>query len=63
MSIMTFILLGALAAVVASLFFGLFAFLKGGKFSEKYSNDAMRMRVMLQGVALIAFFLMLWFKR
>lgn len=63
MNVMPFIVFGALAAVVAALFFGLFMFLKGGPTAARRSNDAMRLRVMLQAVALLAFFLMLWLGR
>ena len=51
----------ALAAVVGSLGFGLISFFKGGDFNAKYTNEAMRWRVLLQAVALGIFFLILWF--
>lgn len=55
------ILLGlTLLSVAGSLAYGLFSFLKGGEESSKISNEAMRWRVILQGVALLLFFLILW---
>ncbi|WP_032113077.1 twin transmembrane helix small protein [Candidatus Paracaedibacter symbiosus] len=53
----------ALAAVVGALGFGLISFFKGGEFDIKYSNEAMRWRVLLQAIALGIFFLILWFGR
>lgn len=52
-----------LAAVVGALGFGLISFFKGGEFSAKHSNEAMRWRVLLQAGALGIFFLILWFGR
>jgi hypothetical protein len=58
------ILLGfALLAVVGALVFGLYSFLRGGEFNAKHSNEVMRWRVILQGVALLIFFLILWLGR
>lgn len=62
-NIVLYLVLGSLAAVMAALFFGLFTFLKGGTWNEKHGNEAMRLRVLLQGIALIAFFLMVWLGR
>jgi drug/metabolite transporter (DMT)-like permease len=64
MSTFLTILLGAsLFAVIGALFFGLYTLLRGGEFNEKYSNEAMRWRVILQGIALLIFFLILWWGR
>ena len=58
------ILLGiCLLSVVGALVFGLSTLIKGGEFSAKYSNEAMRWRVILQGAALLVFFLILWLGR
>jgi len=51
----------SLIAVVGALGFGLFGLFRGGRFNEKYGNAAMRWRVMLQGFALLIFFLILYF--
>lgn len=58
--ILSLLLVGALVAVVAVLAFGLYTLLRGGEFSAKYSNEAMRWRVLLQGVALLIFAIILW---
>ncbi len=55
------VLLGiALLSVVGALGFGLVTLLRGGEFSRKYSNEAMRWRVLLQGIALLIFAIILW---
>lgn len=60
MTLLSLLLFAALVAVLASLFFGLFGFLRGGAYSKKHSNATMRVRVLLQGLALLIFFLVLW---
>ena len=42
----------SLAAVLAALGFGLFALFKGGDFGRSYSNKLMRLRVLLQFIAI-----------
>ncbi len=42
----------ALAATVVVLFLGLFSMARGGKFNARYGNTLMRLRVIIQGVAL-----------
>ncbi|HYH21526.1 MAG TPA: twin transmembrane helix small protein [Azospirillum sp.] len=54
------ILLGlAMLAVLASLLIGVFFMAKGGEGNLRWSNRLMRMRVILQGVALVLFILAL----
>lgn len=60
MSILSYLFLGALAATLMTLLFGLFTFLKGHTLSKKYSNTAMQARVIFQGLALLIFALLLW---
>jgi hypothetical protein len=43
----------ALAAVVAVLFTGLYALFRGGEFGRKYSNKLMRLRIVMQFVAIL----------
>jgi len=45
----------AMLAVLAALFAGLIGMARGGEFNEKYGNKLMRLRVILQGVALLLF--------
>jgi hypothetical protein len=42
----------ALLAVVAVLFTGLYALFRGGEFGRKYSNKLMRLRIVMQLVAI-----------
>ena len=42
----------AMVAVAITLGVGLFSMVKGGEFNEKYGNKLMKLRVILQGVAL-----------
>lgn len=47
-----FVVLACLS-VLAVLVVGLFSFIKGGEFNEKYGNKLMQSRVYLQGLALV----------
>lgn len=42
----------ALAGVVLSLGFGLYALFRGGDFGRSYSNKLMRLRVVMQAIAI-----------
>jgi uncharacterized membrane protein len=42
-----------LLAVVVVLFFGIYALFRGGEFGRSYSNKLMRLRVLLQFVAIL----------
>ena len=53
----TSLLVVAMLAVLGALFLGLFAMVRGGEFNTKYGNRLMRLRVILQGVALVMFVL------
>lgn len=46
------LMLIAMFAVAVTLVIGLIGMVKGGEFNEKYGNKLMRLRVILQGVAL-----------
>jgi hypothetical protein len=43
----------SLLAVVAVLFTGLYALFRGGEFGRKYSNKLMRLRIVMQLVAIL----------
>ncbi len=47
----------ALIAVLGVLFTGIFAMAKGGDFNKKHGNKLMRMRVILQLIAVILIFI------
>ena len=53
MSIVAFLMFAAMAATAAVLLTGIFGFLWGGAFNEKYGNKLMRARVGLQFVAVV----------
>jgi Hypoxia induced protein conserved region len=58
-STVLFLLGLAMASVLATLFVGIFSMVKGGEFNKKYGNRLMRLRVVLQGVALALFAIVL----
>jgi hypothetical protein len=43
----------SLAAVVLVLFIGIYALFRGGEFGRSYSNKLMRLRVLLQFIAIL----------
>ena len=43
----------ALAAVTITLAFGIYALYRGGDFGRSYSNKLMRLRIVLQAVAIV----------
>ena len=53
----------AMAAVLAVLLFGVASMFRGGEFNRKYANKLMRLRVLLQAVALILFAIFMLFFR
>lgn len=52
----------ALAAVGAILFWGVITMGRGGEYNRNNSNKLMRYRIILQAVALVIFILILWFR-
>lgn len=50
----------AVLAVFVVLCFGIFSLFRGGDFSRNYSNKLMRMRVVLQFVAICVIMLAIW---
>ena len=53
----------ALAAVAITLGFGIFALYRGGDFGRSHSNKLMRLRVVLQAVAIVLLVAALWWRR
>jgi hypothetical protein len=49
----------AMGAVLVVLFVGIGAMARGGEFNRRYGNRLMRMRVVLQGVAILLFVLLI----
>jgi len=56
------LLVGAMAATVGVLALGLFNMLKEGKEADERSNKMMRLRILFQGLAILIFTLLLFFK-
>lgn len=52
-----------LAAVVITLGFGIYSLYRGGDFGRSYSNKLMRLRVVLQAVAIVLLVAALWWRR
>jgi len=53
MDIFDYLILAALLAVFTTLCFGLYALFRGGEFGRSYSNKLMRLRVLLQFIAVV----------
>jgi hypothetical protein len=52
----------SLAAVTLTLFIGLYALFRGGDFGRSYSNKLMRLRVLLQAVAVVLLVGAVWWR-
>lgn len=52
----------ALLVVLATLFSGLFAMLRGGEYASRNSNKLMRWRVVSQAVAVVIIVIGFWWK-
>ena len=57
--IFTILLAVAMAGVLLVLFVGVGAMARGGEFNRRYGNRLMRLRVVLQAVALLLFVLLI----
>jgi hypothetical protein len=56
-------ILVALAAVAITLGFGIYSLYRGGDYGRSHSNRLMRLRVVLQAVAIVLLVAALWWKR
>ena len=52
----------ALASVLITLAFGVYALFRGGDFGRSYSNKLMRLRVLLQFIAVIILAAAFWWR-
>jgi len=52
----------SLLAVLAALGFGIYALFRGGDFGRSYSNKLMRLRVVLQFVAVMVLVAAVWWR-
>jgi nitrogen fixation-related uncharacterized protein len=62
MNLFTYLIPISLAAVTITLFVGLFALFRGGDFGRSYSNKLMRLRVLLQAVAIAVLVAAVWWR-
>ena len=53
----------SLAAVLAALAMGIYALFRGGDFGRSYSNKLMRLRVLLQFIAILVLMAAFWWNR
>ena len=63
MDIWDILILVSLLAVVLTLAFGIYALFRGGDFGRSYSNRLMRLRVVLQFVAIVIIVAAFYFHR
>ncbi len=63
MDIWDILILISLLAVVLTLAFGIYALFRGGDFGRSYSNKLMRLRVLLQFVAVLILVAAFYFHR
>lgn len=62
MNIFTYLIPISLAAVTITLFVGLYALFRGGEFGRSYSNKLMRLRVVMQAIAIAILVLAVWWR-
>ncbi|MFO1017391.1 MAG: twin transmembrane helix small protein [Hyphomonadaceae bacterium] len=63
MDIFSFLIPVALIAVFLVLCFGIYTLFRGGDFGRSWSNKAMRMRVLVQFVAILILVAAMWWKQ
>ena len=52
----------ALAAVAVTLAFGIYSLYRGGDFARSYSNKLMRLRVLMQFIAVVILVAVFWWR-
>jgi uncharacterized membrane protein len=62
MDIFDYLIYAALAAVSLVLLAGLFALFRGGDFGRSYSNKLMRLRVLMQAIAIAVLVAAAWYR-
>ncbi|MBC8157872.1 MAG: twin transmembrane helix small protein [Alphaproteobacteria bacterium] len=53
MVVLNSVIIVAVLATLAALVLGLFSMARGGAFNERYGNRLMRLRVLIQGLAIV----------
>lgn len=61
-NVFTILILLAIAAVTITLGFGIYSLFRGGDYARSHSNKLMRLRVVLQAVAVVLLLAGLWWK-
>lgn len=61
-NVFTVLILLAVAAVTVTLGFGIYSLFRGGDYARSHSNKLMRLRIVLQAVAIILLMTGLWWK-
>jgi uncharacterized membrane protein len=62
MSVFDILILLAVAAVAVTLFYGLYTLYRGSDLARSRSNKIMRLRVLLQAVAVVLLLIGFWWK-
>jgi len=62
MDVFSFLIPAALAAVTVVLALGIFALFRGGDFGRSYSNKLMRLRVLMQAIAIAVLVGAVWWR-
>jgi predicted membrane protein len=57
-----FLIPAALASVAIVLGFGIYALYRGGDFGRSYSNKLMRLRVVMQAIAIVILVAAMWWR-
>lgn len=60
--VLNILILLAIAAVAVTLGFGIYSLYRGGDFARSHSNRLMRLRVALQGLAIVLLVIGMWWK-
>ena len=61
-NVFTILILLAVAAVAITLGFGIYSLYRGGDYARSKSNKLMRLRVVLQAIAVLLLLTALWWK-
>lgn len=61
-NVLDILILLAVAATAISLGWGLYSLYRGGDFARSYSNKLMRLRVLLQAIAIALLVVGMWWK-
>jgi predicted membrane protein len=62
MDVFDYLIPAALFAVATVLAFGIYALYRGGDFGRSYSNKLMRLRVVMQALAIVVLMAAVWWR-